>query len=338
MYTFNSMKVDGIFFLALLSLYFCHNNSPDSPPSDVINQTPDNTLMVVGVCGHTLTQQPYAPVNGRTMQDEFNILKDIGLKCYRSAEFGDVNGAIRFTRFCDESYTNGIEPLVLMNPDPNSFTTPSEAHDYGYQVGYTTANVLKSHHIKYYDAGNEYDVRCRIAWPTEYDVSKLEKCAEMQRGMITGVRAADPTAKVILQATPAYMDSVWKRGVRWDISGVHAYEDPMKLPPWGNQFQYLKDHFEGKPIWITEFGGWGNRMSPTELAQWLVSNLDKWKPIAGIYNIQRIFIYELFNQDGYSPSEAQQGICLSNGTYKPQADSLKAWITRNPALKYQLQE
>jgi hypothetical protein len=305
-------------FIMALSLYypFIHTSA----------QKKEKNAMIIGVCGHSIIQPPYTTF---THQQEFDIIKNIGFTCYRSAEFSDIDGAKRFTTFCDVAHSSKMELLVLINPDPTTFATPAEAYAYGKRIGFNSSTTLKKHHIKYYEAGNEYDGRSRIAWPSNYDTAKLKKCIEMQRGIIEGVHKGDPKAKVVLQGTPGYMDSVWAAGVRWDITGLHAYEDPMDVAPWGNEFEYCKQHFEGKPIWMTEFGGWGDRMTPVQLANWLVTNLNKWKSVASRYKLERVFIYELFNQDGYSPNEAQQGICLSDGTHKPQADSLKLWIRQN---------
>lgn len=280
----------------------------------------------MGVCGHSITQPPYTSF---TNQQQFDILKDIGLTCYRSPEFATVDGAKQFIQFSKDAHANNIDLLVIINPDPTSFKTPADAFAFGKTIGKNAATTLKKYYVKYYEAGNEYDAKSRITWPSNYDPVKLRKCIEMQRGIVQGVHQGDPMAKVIIQGTPGYMDSVWRAGVKWDISGIHAYEDPLNLAPWGNEFQYCKEHFDGKPIWMTEFGGWGDKMTPPELAHWLISNLNQWKSFTTTYNLERVFIYELFNQDGYSPSEANQGICLANGKYKPQADSLKLWIKNN---------
>jgi hypothetical protein len=291
-------------------------------------QIKDSMLMVIGAGGHSISQIPY---NQKPHKEEFDLLKSIGLTCYRSPEFGGIGDAARFTEFCDQSFRAGIEELVIINPDPLKYAGGKEAYEFGFKLGKDAAATLKKHHIKYYDAGNEYDNRCILHdnnSAADYDSLRFAKCSEMQRGIIEGVHASDPKAKVVLQSRPSYLKCAWDAGLRWDISGIHEYDKDI-LTCYNGEVKNIHEWF-GKPIWITEFNGWSNKLSEVQMAEWLMTNFNKWKPVAAEYNIQRVFLYELYDQDSYDPPENKQGICKSNGAFKPSADSLKAWIARNP--------
>jgi len=310
----------------------------------------DNVLMVIGSGGHGSKELGgQSPYNSIPLEEQVKIMKYVGLGCERGwAEFDTVGVAKKYTQMWDYFYEHGIDNLAILNPIPQVLrcTNATEAYAYGFTLGNEAAGVGKNHHVKYWDCGNEFGGIARNKWPDDYDQRKLEKCIAMQKGLIDGIRAADPNAKCMISdfRNIAYHKAAWDAGLRWDITGIHEYtpytaegfNDNSIIDPLNNKFpsnslQYCNDHFNGLPIWITEFnenGGQGTNDSTH--AQFFKKALDRYKSVAETYNLQRIFIYEFYKQPGLVVYEAEAGIVKPDGKLTQAADSIKAWIKRNP--------
>jgi hypothetical protein len=303
--------------------------------------TNDGYLLVVGAAGHSGSQRPYTGISN---QDQFNLLKSMGMRTYRSAEFGDVNGAKRYVGFCDEANTAGIEVSILLNPNPISQASQQAAYDYGRLIGSNSDSILKTHGVKYYETGNEYDNRCIKrgsdgASPTDYNDGSFDKCKGMVQGIYDGVKAADPDARVIGGAMAGWFhygfgQRLWNEGVRWDITVWHFYSDqgrPTNIGGKGtNVFDILKNSF-GKPIWISEING-RPRGGNQAMADYVISNLNEWKSLAAKYNLMRVNIYELYDQPGLAGEEANFGLAKETGELKAEGTALKDWISANPPI------
>jgi hypothetical protein len=356
----NEKMVSRFWILLLIGIvcfsqqsFLVAKKEPKASKRAVKTAVPDDMLMVIEAGGHgSSATGGQAPYNKIPLEAQVAIMKEIGLHGQRAwGEFDTVGAASRFAKTWDYFYENGIDNLPCLNPGKQvrKAANAEEAYKYGYALGFDAAKVGKDHHVKYWDCGNEFGGIARNKWPDKYDSLKLAKCIGMQKGLIAGIHSADPNAKCMISdfRNIAYHQAAWNAGLRWDITGIHEYtaymkegfndntiKDPLNNKFPNNSLQYCKEHFNGLPIWITEWNENGAQgISPESHAKFFITELNRYKSVAAEYNLQRLFIYEFYKQPGLVVYEAEAGVVYPDGTLSPAADSIKSWIRRNPPFK-----
>jgi hypothetical protein len=286
----------------------------------------------IGVAGHSLTQGPYNYIGHKK---EIDLIKSLGMNLYRSAELYRETDIPEFISLTDTLNGNGIDQVVIINPDPVWGPANEQA---AYETGYALSRKIAASvagKVSYYEAGNEYDLLClntgldgSEAWM--YDNSRFAKCKGMIRGIIDGVHAGDPNAKVIVHQGGwfhfGFQFRLWAEGVRWDITGFHWYSEQgpsiQNINGKGvNMFEKLQSF--NRPLLGSEFNVRSGLKGQAEIAAWLTQTMTEWASVATKYNILGAVIYQLLEQE----CSTCKGYGLYDGTGKdlPQSIAVRAW-------------
>ncbi|NII27327.1 DUF4214 domain-containing protein [Pseudoflavitalea sp. X16] len=267
-----------------------------------------------GVSGHPLTQEPY--LNNHALQAD--LIKELNASYYRidishNAD-GEVNNLSYFNAIITQTAAKNIQLIPIIFP-PDTATlysyTVSEAETKGYLLGKGFASRYKQY-FNYYQLGNEEDSKLlpTVSTPAGTLISDYSRTDRVPiwlsflRGMITGVKEEDPTAKTIVTNGGWYhygyfllLDSA---GIDYDILGYHWYSG---IPDYLNILNTLQTTFASKEVWFTEVNVQDSTIlvTPTlhrKRIEDLISHLDQRS------NVKAFFIYELFDEDQhFDPDE-----------------------------------
>jgi hypothetical protein len=263
------------------------------------------------------------PYNKHSIETQMMYLSYAGMNAYRA-------GCIPETceRILEEAGKRGITFLRSIEMRPDADISPEDNYRRGYDHAYDMAERFKGR-IRYYEASNELDNWTGMtgdgATIDQYNQDRYKRAREFLRGLIDGVHAADPDAKVMVDNAGwchyGFLQALWKDGLRWDITAIHWYESQGDLERAGcRKANVAKIHAAfGKPIWITEFNSntAAKNNDPARAANWTESFMTRVKEIAPKYNIEAAFIYELFDEPGLKGGEDNYGIVSADGQVKP---------------------
>jgi Domain of unknown function (DUF4214) len=294
-----------------------------SVPPDAPN--PVNPNFIWGVNGHPTSEDAYSYKS--TARHQFGLLVDsLRGKWYRIDVQPDPTGYVaarssdpkawNLSQVFDSAakYQVKILPVLVFAPAAKDDPSPAPCRldgKYGpcYDLGRLRANRFVARYnnkFTHIEAGNELDdpalgnrdLKGKVA--SEYAAERIIPVAALIRGMIDGIRAANPSIKILVNSTSThygYFDALKNRGVDdFHIYGYHWYEP-------AGEFDEIYTALTGRSnrdIWIGEFnrklgsdpGGPAN-----ENAQALKILADARK-FYGKPRVKAAFVYELFEVTG----------------------------------------
>ncbi|PRE90316.1 hypothetical protein [Burkholderia gladioli] len=149
-------------------------------------------------------------------------------------------------------------------------------YESGVYCGKLPAGILRDH-CPIYEVTNEISVYCNGVGPgtdpARYDPARYVECRELIRGLIDGIREAQPDARIIIgggiTTLTAFNAMLWHGTepngssghpvVRWDYTGWHWYTSSGRIDAaydgTGTPYNVIEALAAfGVPIWITELG------------------------------------------------------------------------------------
>ncbi|MBN8854801.1 MAG: hypothetical protein BGO55_20140 [Sphingobacteriales bacterium 50-39] len=292
-----------------------------SPPFDLPIRIDPNFKW--GVNGHPIVQGSYFNSIGLQM----DVLKELQAPYYRVDLLHlDENGTVpsvelaHFNELMSKAGAADIQviPVMILRSDLYSLT-PADAEIKGRALAAGFASRY-GNYFSYYELGNEDDIPLITVPRTDgtgldgtlvrdYDPDHLAVTCAYLRGMISGIKSVDPSAKTIVSGANhlLYYTLLLNEGVNFDILGYHYY--------WVNGYtdilHALSTTFAQKEVWFTEVNSYdavrNNEYYPNlqdTIVGHFIQLLDQQT------NIKGFFIYELFNE-GYltdSTREAKFGL------------------------------
>ncbi|WP_144107636.1 hypothetical protein [Paraburkholderia sp. BCC1886] len=257
------------------------------------------------------------------------ILKSMGCTSYRVGCTDDPNQLNAVIKIAQAFQTAGIKLLVLVNQglwDSNNVWLGTEAKAYtrAYTCGATVANALKAYGVTIYECGNELtrqsatiiDSTNAGTKAVDFNNTNWPVMRGVMRGLIDGVKSAQPTAKCGINFCVADIgaaDALWEGmapngtggypKVRWDITTWHNYEvygDIFNIGsdgsgPGFDLPTYCKARY-GVPFIITEWNT-GPEKSEAYRANYVTTQLGEFYAARKTHNIQSVMYYVLDSGD-----------------------------------------
>jgi hypothetical protein len=139
-------------------------------------------------------------------------------------------------------------------------------------------------------------------------------------GLSDGIRQADPTAKIavgIAGTDYGFLQRLASAGVSWDITSEHVYilpgASPSDVMPAADSLFGSLSQFS-KPIVVTEFNQQdGSLLSQSAQVGTLMTMMDAMSILAPKYNIIGGYLYELLDEPGLIPEQANYGLASATG-------------------------
>jgi hypothetical protein len=121
---------------------------------------------------------------------------------------------------------------------------------------------------------------------------------------------------------------------RWcDVAALHSYPRGLEITNGlAERLQMVDIAYEGKPVWITEFG-WttytgGSGQRATRESSAATYGSDAISAIAAHSRVQKAFRYELLDDPGTgSDPESRYGLVRADWSHKPEYDDVRAVLT-----------
>jgi hypothetical protein len=299
-----------------------------------------------GVNGHISSGGAY---DTTSMQTQLSQLQDLGVKIYRN-DVGDVNSAAMLATAAKTMAAGGVTlyPTITIG---QSFQNETAAYNAGYTLAQQVANQM---HAPYYEIGNELELETLVGdvdgtKPTDFDNAKFMIARGAIRGLIAGVKAVDPQAKIVIGALGWLhfaFDQMLAQGtqpdgtsghpvVSWDITAWHWYSDfgDIQNACGGSGCYNVLSKLQsfGKPIWLTEFGVRPDQGTNAQIATYLTGNnmMAEFASVASTYDIESIQMYELYDDPSYG--EGPYGLLQNDGkTQKAAYNAYKSFVSSHP--------
>lgn len=294
-----------------------------------------------GINGHINSGNAY----GTAFATQIGYMRDLGVSNTRQDVWNTV-GAKRIASLVEALAGTGIGVTAVITPKLANVDEAS-AYSSGFQLAYAIASILKGK-VLLYECGNEIEVNFVSRggnFRTDYKATAYFAYRGLTRGMIDGVRAADPNAAVAVTAgwlhyaaLQMLADGTDPHGgtsgprVNWDVTSWHWYSDMGDITNANgiNVLDELTRRFQ-RPIWISEYGYRPYSESGSTLlnaqASYLISQMQQFVKLKSRYSLlQSVQLYELFDMsadDGY-------GLIGSDAvTKKPAYSAVKNFIANN---------
>jgi hypothetical protein len=306
-----------------------------------------------GTNGHPI--QGGTPYTAMSVPTQLGLVNSLGLKSYRI----DLYDASANSQAVLRSVVNAAKPLglkvcpiLLADVNLDTYSDETAAYNAGKSMGQTYATNFKDW-VHVWELGNEWGgktVPCggQGTYPSDYDTVKYNKCRGLLKGLIDGIKAADPMAKCAQgsnggAAMWGLSDRLWADGVRWDITSEHFYSNmgnnditalPL-VPGMTDKLALNRDHYPGTSQWITEFNYFGPAQtnSDTQAAAYLTRTMPQYDGFAKTYRLEGVHIYELLKQA--APDDGRLfGIMSGTGQPNPPSDAVKAYLATHPSVVY----
>ena len=298
-----------------------------------------------GINGHVAQGGPYSTSDDAT---QIAQLKALGMTVY-AQDVWDTVSAQRVARLARVAAQACVDVLTLLVPDFKRAADEAAAYRDGRKLGVDAATAMHGL-VHFYQVGNECDndtiVYGHGDYPGEYDNLRFTKARGSILGMIDGVKAMDPSAKILMCSTGwmhyGFTDMLsagsqpdGTRGhpvPQWDITAWHWYSDMNDITDAHgvNVLKHLKDTYR-KPIWITEYGARPS-LSESEAGLYLVGR----KALAGFlanaktYDIQNVDLYSLYD-DRANGGDGDYGVVENNAaTKKGRYEVIQHFIVTHP--------
>jgi hypothetical protein len=322
-----------------------------SGPSGIAAQPPTipcgkgTTGIFYGVGGHVQQGGAYA---ASSYALQVSQLRDLGMTMY-AQDISDQAGAEAVARLARVGKPQCVGVLAALTPDFQKTKDEAAAYQNGYKLGRVAAITLKGL-VQYYQVGNEFDNNAIHGGhgnePSDYDNAIFMKARGSILGMIDGIKAADPSAQIILSASSwlhfGFSDMLHAGTQpdgsgghpipKWDITAWHWYSDmgDITFARGINVLKHLQDTYH-KPIWITEFGARPGSAEQQSAAYLVGENaLAGYVENAKKYDIQSVAMYELYDDQIYG-GDGNYGVIMHDGaTHKGRYDVVKSFIATHP--------
>jgi len=284
------------------------------------------------------------PYNTVTLPQQMDLLVNAKLGWFRTG-CTDVNCNL----VASVAKQHGISILRSIESRPND--KMDETGNYNLAYNYALDQGRRYHGVfVYYEASNELDVWVGVkgdgSHPSDYDQGRYALARGFLRGLIEGLKAGDASALVLVDDSGwchyGFLQSLWKDGLRWDITAIHWYAGQGNIEQVGcNNANVLQIHQGfGRPIWITEFNS-DNAAKSNDTAgagTWIEAFMSQVKTKSAQYDIEAAFVYELLDEPN-NPQVMEQhfGIADSSGKAKSQYQSIIRGVgVSNPSPPTQL--
>jgi hypothetical protein len=235
-----------------------------------------------------------------------------------------------------------ILPIIIWDSAYVRSLTPDNAYADGQASAQSFMSVYGGNFPKhYYEVANEEDLA--YGWstwdPLTGNFTLQAVVCNYFKGMIAGVKAADPQAKIIINSGghPSFFTSLGNYQVPYDIIGYDNYQGESAL---STDLGSLSSY--GKDIWLTEIN---NYVTATDLpGNTETSAIDNEFEACDQQPVKAIFFYELLNEDG-KPGKHEstlgliqwsQGYAPSNAIKKPVFEEYKFKIEETDLGWYDL--
>jgi len=298
--------------------------------------------IVWGVNGHPVVAYRSLPVEA-----QLDLVKALGFRSYR-VDLYETAQKDALDELVEQGRRRGVTILPILIPDPMKASDERDAYNAGFTIAHDFAMRFKGR-VPAWELGNEYDNAVGMssdgADPAQFPTSRYLKARGVIRGMLDGIRAADPAALRAVDNAGwchyGFLRRLREDGVEWDITAQHWYSDQgdMENAACGcgtiasairmchtNIFEILKGF--GKPIWITEFNDNSppSPEKPRVAAEWLVRQMARFNAVAARYGITAAHVYELLDQPELEAAERHYGVAQPDGGPKPAGDAIKAFL------------
>lgn len=277
-----------------------------------------------GVNGHPLTQQAY---KYRTLNDQIQLLKDLGVGYYRIDVPINAEGKARnepyFLELLEKLKAAGVKPMPALFPSGIGGAESDSISIYNkyFSVGEKFINRYGGH-LDVLEVGNEWDLKLmkknarndgRKA--SHYQTHLIGKQMWMLAGIIDGMKKRKSTLRVSMSLTWVhwyYLDILKQYAINYDIIGYHWYSNMGNITkavgPYGNFLPKIAERYN-KEIWITEFNTYRGNKNASFYKQdtYIKSSLTD---IINQRLVKGFFIYELFDQPDLKayPDEMSYGL------------------------------
>jgi hypothetical protein len=318
------------------------SEASDAALPDSTAKAAASSSIFYGMNTHISNGGAYDQITPATMLAQ---LKDLGVKIVRNDVYSQTS-ANMVAKSAAVFAAGGVTmyPVVMAG---SGYASEQDAYNAGYNIAKITA---QSYNYKYFEVGNELEAKALAGnvdgiYAQDYDNAKFQKLRGSIRGLIAGIKAVNPSAKIILGGTwlhTGFFDML-KNGtqpdgsgghptVNWDITSWHWYSNAGDITHacGGTGCHDTLGILQGwgKPIWINEFGVRPDFGSTNQIAAYITGNtmMAQYYSIASKYNIQSIQQFEL-----YDDSEGAYGLMQADGkALKAAFYAMKAFITNHP--------
>lgn len=316
--------------------------APANAPREVrITSRGDSETRILpfyGINGHVNQGGAYA----MPFRQQRALLKELGMRTYRN-DVWDARGACHLAALCDVLDGSGMVVLPCLTPSLPSSGSERAAYDIGFSLGRGCASILKGR-VPVYECGNELETQIVHGdgdTPQNYDRRRWPAYRGLLRGMVEGVRHADPGAKVGLHAGWLHFGALsllWHghspeglRGepLRWDVTMYHWYSDMGDIRDIKgiDVLDTLRNAF-GQPVCITEFGFRPDGHEAHQANYMANKAFSQFLDVRQRYDIHSAILYELFDM----AADNYYGLLDESGRRKkPAYHALKRFIAEHPA-------
>lgn len=185
---------------------------------------------------------------------------------------------------------------------------------------------------------------------SDYNQTNLAKTRGLARGLMEGLRAADPACKIAFGSNSAieawgWLDGLWSAGIRWDITSTHYYSNMgnnviTELALHQGVTDLLAQNlikYPGTVNWITEFNYWGpdNTNSDAQTAAYLTRTMAQYDAMAKNANkrLEAVYIYQLLEEPG-TDNGRHLGLMNNAGTATQASNAVKTYLAAHPSVVY----
>ncbi|MDX3912820.1 MULTISPECIES: glycosyl hydrolase [Olivibacter] len=306
------------------------NLEPVPPPDTLVTPRPDTSTtkkFFFGVNGHPLNQEAYATLSSG---EQMSLLKSLGMNIYRVDFTVTSQGKIipkqRFEKLRLAADSADITILPMLPDAKLDYNGTEEiAYQQGYDRGYGFAQE-NGNYFTYYNIGNELDNDCILPKKSgkvaeHYDSKKFKIIAAHLKGMDEGIKAVDPTAQTMVNASwmhYKYLQMLEQYGINYDIVAYHWYGEMETMASSTYNInditQFLSTQFS-KPIWLTEINIRNRTGEVSDQVQRDLLNtiIGKCKENPRVH---AVIIYELFNEPVFNSIESYYGLYDWEQPYK----------------------
>jgi len=297
--------------------------------------------LILGINGHPLSAEAYIQLG---ITDQIKMLKKMGMTWYKINVSVNADGSMQnietFLPLQKLAKSNGINLLPSLSTAGLKF---SDTEAQAYAKGKTSGSNFAAKYSQYfttYHLGNEMEQEIILAgksgqYTSNYDAKKFKVTAAYLKGMNEGVKAKDPGAITLVDASwlhYAYIQMLISYGVGFNVLSYHWYSDmegaaakaPYNIPDITKKLSGL---FPTKPIWFTESNFRPKGLSTDEAKQKDFVNQFIAKCKANS-KVQALIFYELLDEPGIrSSNENKLGFVkwakpYTSWTYKAAAQGM----------------
>ncbi|WP_237487994.1 hypothetical protein [Hufsiella arboris] len=200
-----------------------------------VNTAAVNQNLIFGINGHPLDLSPsYRGIGPYT---QINLVTSMGMNWYRFDIVAQSSGIVTvpylFRPIHDAAVASGVNILPVVYPRTLNLNSTEAV---AYQAGKLLAtNFAKQNgqYFTHYELGNELGIKLVLPGKTgqsqsHFDPAKIKAVAAYLKGMDEGIKATDPGAKTMVDASwlrYGYLKYLETYGVKFDIIAYHWYNN-----------------------------------------------------------------------------------------------------------------